>query len=64
MSQRSTCSATRSPASASRASTMAWTPPLVQQAAIGHLMRQGMLEGVFLLGKRRLGRLEVGEVAV
>jgi hypothetical protein len=26
-------------------------PPLQQEAAVGHLVRQGMLEGVFLLGE-------------
>ena len=28
-------------------------PPVLQQAAIGHLMRQGMLEGIFKLRKER-----------
>ena len=44
-------------------------PPLLQQAAIGHLVRQGVLEGVFVLGEearlvQELRGLEVGEVAV
>ena len=45
------------------------SPPLLQQAAVGHLVRQGMLEGVFQLGEearlvQELRGLEVGEVAV
>ena len=40
------------------------TPPLQQQTVVGHLVRQGMLEGVFLLGEetrliQELRRLEV-----
>ena len=27
-------------------------PPLQQEAAVGHLVRQGMLEGVFRLGEQ------------
>jgi hypothetical protein len=27
-------------------------PPLVQEAAVGHLLREGMLEGVGQLGKQ------------
>ena len=44
-------------------------PPLQQEAAVGHLVRQGMLEGVFRLGEQarliqELGRLEVRQAAV
>ena len=44
-------------------------PPLQQEAAVGHLVRQGMLEGVFLLGEQagliqELRRLEVRQAAV
>jgi len=44
-------------------------PPLLQEAAIGHLMRQGVLEGVFLLGEQaglieKLGSLQVGQPTV
>ena len=44
-------------------------PPLLQQAAVGHLVRQGMLEGVVLLGEQagliqKLGRLQVRQAAV
>jgi hypothetical protein len=44
-------------------------PPLQQQAAVGHLMGQGVLEGVFWLGKQaglvqKLRRLEVRQAAV
>ena len=43
-------------------------PPLLEQAAVGHLVRQGVLEGVFQLGEEvglieELRGLEVGEVA-
>ena len=27
-------------------------PPLLEEAAVGHLMRQGMLEGIYRLGKQ------------
>ena len=44
-------------------------PPLQQQAAVGHLVRQGMLEGVFLFWEQaglvqKLRRLEVRQAAV
>ena len=44
-------------------------PPLQQEAAVGHLVRQGMLEGVFRLGEQagliqELRRLEVRQAAV
>ena len=44
-------------------------PPLQQQAAVGHLVREGMLEGVLALGKEprlveKLGRLEVCQAAM
>src|SRR5215831_7926798 len=44
-------------------------PPLLQQATVGHLVRQGVLEGVFWLREEarlieELRGLEVGEVAV
>ena len=44
-------------------------PPLLEQTAIGDLVRQGMLEGVFVLGKQaclvqELGRLQVRQAAV
>ena len=29
-------------------------PPLLQQAAVGHFVGQGMLEGVLALGNRRI----------
>ncbi len=53
------------PASASRASTMPGMqrpPPLLQEAAVGHLMGEGVLEGVLVLRKearlvQELGRL-------
>src|SRR5436309_14122619 len=43
--------------------------PLLQETAIGHLMSQGVLEGVFALGKesrliQELGRLEMRELAM
>ena len=46
-----------------------YPPPLQQQAVVGHLMRQGMLEGVFRLGEQagliqELRRLEVCQAAV
>ncbi len=44
-------------------------PPLQQEAAVGHLVREGMLEGIDPLGDKarlveELGRLQVGEAAV
>ena len=41
-------------------------PPLLQQAAVGHLVGEGVLEGVFELGEEarlveELGGLQVGE---
>ena len=44
-------------------------PPLLQQAAVGHLVGEGVLEGVLELGEEarlveELGRLEVREAAV
>ena len=44
-------------------------PPLLQEAAVGHLVRQGVLEGVFVLGEQarlveELGRLQVRQAAV
>ena len=44
-------------------------PPLQQEAAVGHLVRQGMLEGVFRLGEQagliqELRRLQVRQAAV
>ena len=44
-------------------------PPLQQEAAVGHLVRQGMLEGVFRLGEQagliqKLRRLQVRQAAV
>jgi hypothetical protein len=44
--------------------SMQRTPPLVEEAAIGHLVRQGVFEGVDLLGHQarlveQLGALEV-----
>ncbi len=44
-------------------------PPLLQQTAVGHLVRQGVLEGVFVLGEQarlveELGRLEVRQAAM
>ena len=44
-------------------------PPLQQEAAVGHLVRQGMLEGVFLLGEQagliqELRRLQVRQATV
>ena len=44
-------------------------PPLQQQAAVGHLVRQGVLEGVFRLGEQaglvqELRRLQVRQAAV
>ena len=44
-------------------------PPLLQETAVGHLVRQGVLEGVLALGKEarlveKLGRLEVRQAAV
>ena len=32
--------------------SMQRSSPLVQQAAVGHLVRQGMLKGVFRLGEK------------
>jgi hypothetical protein len=45
------------------------SPPLLQEAAVGHLVRQGMLEGVFLLGEQacliqKLCRLQVRQATV
>src|SRR5215510_724136 len=45
------------------------TPTLLQQAAVGHLMGQGVLEGILALGKEarlveELGSLQVGETAM
>ena len=45
------------------------SPPLLEQTAVGHLVRQGVLEGVLALGKEprlveELGRLEVRQAAV
>ena len=44
-------------------------PPLLQETAVGHLVGQGMLEGVLALGEQarlveELGRLEVRQAAV
>ena len=44
-------------------------PPLLEQAAVGHLVGEGVLEGVLALGKEarlveELGRLEVRQAAV
>ena len=44
-------------------------PPLQQEAVVGHLVRQGVLEGVFALGEQaclieELRRLEVRQAAV
>ena len=44
-------------------------PPLQEEAAIGHLVREGVLKGVLALGKEpglveELGRLEVGQAAM
>ena len=44
-------------------------PPLLEQAAVGHLVGQGVLEGVLQLGEearlvQELGRLQVRETAV
>ena len=44
-------------------------PPLQQETAVGHLVRQGMLEGVFRLGEQagliqELRRLQVRQAAV
>ena len=43
-------------------------PPLVEQTPIGHLMREGVLEGIGALGKQaglveELGRLELRQAA-
>ena len=45
------------------------TAALLEETAVGHLVRQGMLEGVFRLGKeprlvQELGRLEVRQPAI
>jgi hypothetical protein len=45
------------------------TPPLQQEAAVGHFVRQGVFEGVFQLGEEprlieELGRLEVHETTM
>ena len=44
-------------------------PPLLQETAVGHLVRQGVLEGVLALGEEarlveELGRLEVRQAAM
>ena len=44
-------------------------PPLLEETAIGHLVRQGVLEGVLALGEEprlveELGRLEVRQTAM
>jgi hypothetical protein len=44
-------------------------PPLLEEAAVGHLVRQGMLKGIDPLGDKaclveELGRLQVGEAAL
>jgi hypothetical protein len=44
-------------------------PPLLDEAAVGHLVREGMLEGIDSLGDKarlveELARLQVGKVAV
>ena len=44
-------------------------PPLLEEAAVGHLVREGVLEGIDPLGDKaclveELGRLQVGEAAV
>jgi hypothetical protein len=44
-------------------------PPLPQEAAVGHLLRQGMREGILWLGEQaglieKLRRLQVGQAAV
>ena len=65
--RRSTCSSSRSPASVSSAVHnlgMQDPPPLLEQTAVGHLVRQGVLEGVVLVGEEpclveELGRLQV-----
>ena len=48
---------------------MEGTPPLLEQTPVGHLVRQGMLEGVFRLGEQagliqELRRLEVRQAVV
>ena len=48
---------------------MQHAPPLLQQAAVGHLVGQGMLEGVFALREEaclveELGRLQVCQAAM
>src|SRR4030095_16577577 len=76
--KRSTCSATRSGEVASRVSTICAcrtrrcscrTPLCLQEAAVGHLVRQGMLESVFALGEQarlieELGSLELRQAVV
>ena len=52
-----------------RRSGHAAPPPLQQEAAVGHLVGEGMLEGVGVLGEEprlieELGRLQVGQAAV
>ncbi len=44
-------------------------PPLLQEAPVGHLVGEGMLEGILVVGKEpclveELGRLEVHETAM
>ena len=48
---------------------MKHTPPLLEEAAVGDLVGEGVLEGVLALGKEarlveKLGRLEVRETTV
>ena len=45
------------------------SPPLLEQAAVGHLVGEGVLEGILVVGKEpglveELGRLQVGEAAM
>ena len=49
--------------------SMQHPPPLLEQTAVGHLVREGVLEGVLALGKEsslieKLGRLEVRQPAM
>ena len=69
---RSTCSARRSPGERLEGlddAGMQHPPPLLEQTAVGHLVGQGVLEGVLALGEEarlveELGRLEVRQAAV
>ncbi len=70
--RRSTCSATRLGRERLEGlddAGMQHPPPLLQQTAVGHLVGQGMLEGVDLVGEEarlieELRRLEVRQAAM